>query len=120
MTTVYQFDIQSVHDPNGIRVSPRIAYYRRGYPKPMKFQVDFMNKAEGEVKDVKAQVVLDEGLDIQTLQVTATDPPCRICPKENYEDSVCYRIQRYDNPVGKDSVVVTLLHNIYLGGKGST
>ena len=117
MSTVYQFDIQSVHDPNRIRVSPRTAYFRRNYPKRLQFKVDFLNKGDGEVEDVAVHVPMDAGFDIQTLQVEATDPKCRACPQENFRDSVCYRLQRFDQPTGKDSVVITF-HNIGLGAKG--
>lgn len=115
-------DILPVHDPNRIRVSPRFAYYRKGYPKELRYRIDFQNEEEGIVKDVEIQFPVGEGMRmIDPYQVRGfvkkTDPPCPDCPPVVPDDLSCFKVEHRGNTL-HDSLVF-IFKNIGLEGKKS-
>lgn len=116
----YAMQILAVHDPNRIRVEPQTAYFQRRYPKTLRYDIDFQNKAEGSVQHLRVSLPLDKSLNPETIKVLQTDPPCPECPAGPTTDTlVCYRRQL--KPVygpGPDSLVFTF-YNVGLEGTRS-
>lgn len=106
-----KFSLPPVHDPNNI-IGPRRMYYRKGQPKQLEYEVNFLNIAKGVVRDVTV-VLPAQGFDPQSVKVVPgqMEPPCKKCPEVNYRDSFCYRLKPYP-----DSIVMTL-YNIGLQPK---
>jgi len=106
-----KFSLPPVHDPNNI-IGPRRMYFRKGQPKQMEYEVNFLNIGKGMVRDVTITIPA-KGFDPNSLKLIPglMQPPCKECPAANFRDSVCYQKKVYP-----DSVVMTL-YNIGLHPK---
>ncbi|MCB0598736.1 MAG: hypothetical protein H6557_07575 [Lewinellaceae bacterium] len=104
----HKMQILAVYDPNRIRVQPRIAHFRKGYPKTLHYRVEFQNKEEGRVRDVTVNVPVDKSLNLASVRLGKMDPVLPACP-QGYagKDLSCIEI----SPVRglyRDTVRVTL------------
>lgn len=106
-----KFSLPPVHDPNNI-IGPRRMYYRRGQPKELEYEVNFLNVGKGTVRDVKVTIPT-RGIQPQSIRVIPglMEPPCQECPATGFEETVCWQKKIY-----ADSIVMTL-YNIGLQPK---
>lgn len=113
----YNMEILKIYDPNRIQVTPRTAYYRKGFPKHLEYTVQFQNVAKGRVSDVRVALPLDEGLELLSAEVVDRDPiEMELCPTGRPDKALpCYTFRRVQGSQG-DSLVVQF-HNIGLEGK---
>ena len=107
----HKMQILAVHDPNRIRVYPRTAYFRKGYPKDLTYRIDFQNEEAGTVEDVEITFPIGEGMAIVNPRnlrdlVIKTDPPCEYCPLHVPEDLACFQVAYSGVPLN-DSLVFT-------------
>jgi len=117
-THEHKMQILAVYDPNRIRVNPRIAYFRKGYPKTLYYRVEFQNKEEGRVRDVTLVAPVDKSLQLNTARIIAMDPELDNC-YGNYagKDTSCIRLETAEG-LFQDTVRI-FLRNVGLEGKKS-
>ena len=116
--SIYTFSIEKIHDPNRIKVDPRIVAYRKGYPKEMTYNIQIKNSGKGTVIRAKIRLGISKDLDMETIRLDSsqTNPTCSICrPGFDKERDRCIEIEKKIlNQL--DSLIFTF-HNIGLEGK---
>ena len=114
----HKMQILAVYDPNRIRVAPRTAYFRKGYPKTLRYTVEFQNKEEGRVRDVTIKVPIGKSLQLNTAKITGSTPRLPECSATfSGKDTSCIRLYRIRGTY-KDTVRL-VLRNVGLEGKKS-
>ncbi len=102
----YELKVERIHDPNKIEVTPRVAYYRKGYPKELNYKIIFKNTGRGQVRHSKIGVSITQDLLLDSLKLMPelVKPFCREC-EEGFDefDDRCIEIEKLSYPL-QDSV----------------
>ena len=102
--------IVASHDPNKMMLKNRRMNYRfTGKKRELTYKVRFQNTGEGPAKKVAIGVRTAGILDLSTLKIKGSQPPCIPCDSA-YSNQSCL-----DTTVSKDSVTF-IFKNIYLPG----
>ena len=65
----YNMKLLQVHDPNNMKVRPRVAYYRKRRPQTFNYRINFQNEEKGIAQNAKISIALGKGLDKSSAKI---------------------------------------------------
>ncbi len=114
----YRLTLLPVHDPNRIKVEPKMAYFKKNRPTNLEYLVEFQNEASGYVEQLDVEIPVDQTTNTATIVVTSMHPVCSQKPL-NYKPAVegeAYFTTDYTK-VASTGKVSFQFHNVKIPGK---
>ncbi len=115
----YNLKLANVHDPNRLKVAPRLAHFKKGEPVRLEYTIDFQNKGARAVQRVDIKIPWPKNLRADSIDIVSWRPRGKtlFCPEDFDPENDLESCLELDTTFREhpDTVVMTL-HNIMVHG----